>query len=174
MSYKMMSPNTTVWWVPQSGLTTPASPKASEINAGTNISAAIETGYKINALDSEVDSSRSIVDEGNVKTPTIGNYEADITLFRDAIGSGTNDAPSPATIYTTAFNLFKNGHVTGWLVTRHGVKSTVACAAGDEVSAYLVTNDYIETLDGAQNAPIRTHVPFKPNGQMYLNKTAVA
>jgi hypothetical protein len=174
MSYKMMSPNTTIWWVPQSGLTTPASPKASEINAGVNISAAIETGFKLNAMDSEVDSSRSIVDEGNVKTPTIGNYEADLNLFRDAIGTGTNDAPVPSTVYTTAFNLFKNGHVTGWLVSRQGQKATAACAAGDIVSAFLVTNDYIEVLDGANNAPIRTHVPFKPNGQMYLNKTAVA
>lgn len=174
MSQKMMSPNTTIWWVPQSGLTTPDAPKASEVNAGVNISAAIETGYKLGATESETNDSRSIVDEGNVKTPTIGNYEADLTLFRDAIGTGTNDAPVPATIYTEAVDIFKSGRVTGWLVSRHGKKSTTPCAAGDVISSYLVTSDYMQTLDGDNNAPIRAHIPFKKGGKMALNKTAVA
>lgn len=174
MAYKMMSPNTTIWWVPFAGLTTPAAPKASEINAGTNISAAIEAGYTLNATESETNDAHSIVDEGNVATPTIGNYEANLTLFRDAIGTGTNDAPIPATIYTTALNIFKSGRVTGWLVSRHGKKANTVCATGDVVSSFLVMSDFVRTLDSENNAPIRTQVPFLPQAVMHLNKTCVA
>jgi hypothetical protein len=174
MSKKMMSPNTTIWWVPLAGLTTPSVPKATEITAGTNISGAIETGYKLNATDADTDKSATIIDESNVETPTIGNYEADLTFFRDDIGTGTNAAPSPATIFTTAFNLFKGGPVQGWLVKRLGSKSTVAAAASQQVSVFKVEADYYRTLDGDKGTPVRFQVPFLPLGEYYLNVTTQA
>lgn len=174
MSYKMMSPNTTIWWVPLAGLTTPAAPKATEVNAGTNISAAVVTGYTFGATDSETNKSKSIVDEGNVETPTVGNYEGKVQLFRDAIGTGTNDAPLPSTVYTQARNLFKSGRVQGWIVVRHGKKATATCAADDVVSVYKFTNDLIRDIDSEKNGPILTEVEFLPQGEYYLNKAAVA
>ena len=173
MSYKMMAPNQTIWWVPLAGLTTPSAPKATEVNAGVNISAAVVTGYTLRATDSETDDSKSIADEGNVKTPTVGNYEASLRIFRDAIGTGDNSAPVPATIYTTARNLWVNGRVQGWLVKRLGKKQNTPCAAGDVLSVFKVMNDLIRDIDSDQNAPILTEVEFLPQGEYHLNKTAV-
>ena len=174
MAYKMMSPNTTIWWVPLAGLTTPATPKSTEINAGTNMSLSIETGYTLGATDPETDSSRSIADEGTVETPTIGNYAGSFTFFRDDIGTGTNVAPNPTTIYTTVFNLFKAGRVTGWVVSRHGKKYTAAAATGDIVSVYKFTSDFYKTLDGDKGTPIRYQVTMLPQGEFYLNVATVA
>lgn len=159
---KMMSPNTTIWWVPLAGITNPAAPTAAQITAGTNISAAIVTGYTLGATDSDTDDSKTIVDEGNVSTPTFGNYEANISFFRDGIG----DAP---TIFTTAYNLFKDGRVEGWLVSRHGYKATVAPAATQLVSVFRVMSDFTQDVEGDGGAPIQFTVPFKPQGQMAIN-----
>lgn len=171
---KMMPPNTRIDFVPAAGLTTPSAPKATEMNAGTNLSPAVETGYSLGPTDSDVDNSRTIVDEGMVDTPTIGNYEAKLTFFRDDIGTGTNVAPVPATIFTTVFNLFKTAKVDGWLIKRLGRKNTVAYAAGDIVSVFKVSNDHLRELAHEKGAPFRFEVEFASLGEMYLNKTAVA
>lgn len=171
---KMMPPNVRIDWVPVAGLTTPGAPKATELNAGTNVSAAIETGYKLGATDSDVDNSRTIVDEGMVDTPTLGNYEAMLTIFKDEIGTGTNIAPIPATVFTTVFNLFKTAKVEGWLVKRYGKLNSVAYAAGDVVSVFRVTNDHFRERDGEKAAPTRVEIEFAQAGEMYLNKTCVA
>lgn len=159
---KMMSPNSTIWWVPLAGIANYLVPKATELAAGVNISAAIVTGYTLAATDSDTDDSKTIVDEGNVSTYTFGNYEANISFFRDAIG----DAP---TVFTTAVNLFKAGRVEGWLVSRHGYKSTVAPASGQIVSVFRVISDYTQDVEGDGGAPIQFTVPFKPQGQMAVN-----
>lgn len=164
---KMMSPNTTIWWVPLAGIANYLVPKATELTAGTNISAAIVTGYTLGATDSDTDDSKTIVDEGNVTTPTFGNYEANISFFREGVG----DTP---TIFTTAFNLFKDGRVEGWLVSRHGYKSTVAAAATQLVSVFRVYSDYAQDIEGDSGAPIQFTVPFKPQGQMAINVALAA
>lgn len=159
---KMMSPNTTIWWVPLAGIADFNAPKVAEITAGINLSAAIVTGYTLAATDSDTDDSKTIVDEGNVQTPTFGNYEASLSFYRDAIG----DAPS---VFTTANDLFTAGRVEGWLVSRHGYKSTQAPAATQLVSVFGVVSDYHQTVEGDGGAPIQTTVPFKPTGSMKLN-----
>ena len=159
---KMMSPNTTIWWVPLAGISNYLAPTAAEITAGTNLSAAIVTGYTLGATDSDTDDSKTIVDEGNVQTPTFGNYEANLSFYRDGIG----DTP---TIFTTAFNLFKAGRVEGWLVSRHGFKSTVAATAAQLVSIYRVYSDFGQTIEGDGGAPIQFTVPFKSQGQFATN-----
>lgn len=163
---KMMSPNTTIWFVPLAGITNPNAPTAAQITAGTNISAAIVTGYTLGATDSDTDDSKTIVDEGNVSTPTFGNYEANISFFRDGIG----DTP---TVFTTAYNLFKDGRVEGWLVSRHGYKATVAAAATQLVSVFRVFSDFAQDIEGDGGAPIQFTVPFKPQGQMAINVAVV-
>lgn len=164
---KMMSPNTTIWWIPLAGVANYLTPKVTELTAGTNISAAIVTGYTLGATDSDTDDSKTIVDEGNVSTYTFGNYEANISFFRDAVG----DAP---TIFTTAVNLFKAGRVEGWLVSRQGYKSTVAPAVGHLVSIFRVYSDYTQDVEGDGGSPIQFTVPFKPLGQMKLNVPLIA
>ena len=81
---KMMSPNTTIWWIPLAGIADYTQPKVAEITAGINISAAIVTGYTLAATDSDTDDSKTIVDEGNVQTPTFGNYEASLSFYRSS------------------------------------------------------------------------------------------
>ena len=174
MARKLLAPRTTIWFVPLAGVTAFASPKASEVNAGTNLSAAIEAGYTLGATESDTDDSRTIVDAGNIETPGISNYEASLTFFRDDIGTGTNAVPNPTTIFTTAFNLFKVAGVQGWLVSRQGKLHTEAAAVGDILSLYKVENDHARILDGEKGTPIRVQVPFLPQGEMWLNRTAVA
>ena len=159
---KMMSPNTTIWWIPLAGIADYTQPKVAEITAGINISAAIVTGYTLAATDSDTDDSKTIVDEGNVQTPTFGNYEASLSFYRDGIG----DTP---TVFSTATSLFEGGRVEGWLVSRQGYKSTVAPAATQLISLFHVTSDYFQVVEGDGGSPIQTTVPFKPNGQMALN-----
>lgn len=163
---KMMSPNSTIWWIPFAGITNPNAPTVAQITAGTNISAAIVTGYTLGATDSDTDDSKTITDEGNVSTPTFGNYEGSLSFFRDGIG----DTP---TIFTTAYNLFKAGRVEGWLVSRHGYKSTVAPAAGQIVSVFRFISDLPQDIEGDGGAPIQVTVPFRPQGQMAVNVAVV-
>jgi hypothetical protein len=159
---KMMSPNTTIWWLPSNGIANFAAPTVAEITAGINLSAAIVTGYTLAATDSDTDDSKTIVDEGNVSTPTFGNYEASLSFFRDAIG----DASS---VFTTANDLFTAGRVEGWLVSRQGYKATVAPATTQLVSVFGVVSDYHQVVEGDGGSPIQTTVPFKANGKMKLN-----
>jgi hypothetical protein len=162
----MMSPNTTIWWVPLAGIANFEAPTVAQLTAGSNISAAIVTGFTLGATDSDTDDSKTIVDEGNVSTPTFGNYEASLSFFRDGIGD-------TATIFTTAVALFTAGRVEGWLVSRHGYKSTVAPAIGHLVSVYGVISDYYQDVEGDGGSPIQVTVPFRPTGKMKLNVALV-
>jgi hypothetical protein len=160
---KMMSPNTTIWWIPLAGIANYQSPTVAEINAGVNISAGIVTGFTLGATDSDTDDSKTIVDEGNVSTPTFGNYEASLSFFRDATGDA-------ATVFTTATALFTSGRVEGWLVSRQGYKATTAAATTQLVSVYGVVSDFYQDVEGDGGSPIQLTVPFKPTGKMVLNK----
>ena len=167
MAEKMMSPKTTIWWVPLAGLTTPAAPKATEINAGTNISCAIVTGFTLNATASDTDDSKTICDEGNVQSRTLGNYEANLSFFRDPIGAGP-------TVFTTAYDLFKVARVEGWLISRQGKKSTQVAAVADIVSVFKVMNDSSMDETSDKGTPIRFTVPFLQRGAQYTNVDVVA
>jgi len=163
---KMMSPNTTIWWIPVAGVVNYLAPKVAEVTAGINISGAIVSGYTLAATDSDKDSSKSIIDEGNVDTPTFGNYQAKLSFFRDGIGD-------TATVYTTAYNLFVAGQVEGWLVSRQGYKSTAAAASTQIVSLFRVISDFGQDVESGSGAPIEFTVPFLPQGQMAVNVAIV-
>jgi len=165
----MVSPNTTIWAIPLAGLTTPSVPKATEINAGTNISAAVKTGYSIKFNDSDTDDSMTIVDEGGVVTPTLKNYECKFSLFKDEVGTGTQAAPVPATIFTTAAALFATAWVDFWIVTRHGRKNTVAAAATHIVSVFKIKNDHTRTIEEEGGKPILVEIEGLPQGEAYAN-----
>lgn len=158
--------NSAIYWLPIVGLPTPGAPTAAQLNAGSNISAAIVTGYTLGATASDTDDSKTIVDEGNVATPTFGNYEANISIFRDGVG----DTP---TVFTTAYNLFRTAWVEGYLVSRYGKKSTDPFVAGDVISVYRVINDTLRDVESDAGGPIQATIPFLPQGQMYVNITVV-
>jgi hypothetical protein len=166
-SDKMLSPNTRIDWFPASGFADPSNPTIAELNAGTNISGAIKTGFKLQFKDSDVDNSRTIVDEGNVDTPTVANYEGQLTFYRDPQGA-------TATIFTTAVGLFKGGPVQGYLVSRQGKKASAAYASGDVYSLYQFESDYPRVEDGDSKAPITVSVEFVPQGFALANKVAPA
>ena len=164
---KMMSPNTTIWWVPESANWNPLVPSAALLTAARNISCAVVSGYTLNATDSDVDDSTSICDGANVELPTYYNYEANITFFRESnLADVTSD-------YYKAFSFFKAGRQSGWLIRRVGYLSTVAAAATQVISSYKVISDYPQDVieDGG---PIEFTVPFLPQGNMDLNRALVA
>lgn len=171
---KMMSPNSRIDWIPEAGMVNPEAPLAATLNGGTNISAAIVTGFTLGATDSATDTSKTIVDEGNVETPTLAAYQGNLSFFRDDIGTGTQGAPLPATVFTDAYDLFKVAKVTGWLVSRHGKKANVDYAAGDVVSLYKFTSDYPREVDGEPGNPQQFGVEFLQQGELYLNVTVAA
>lgn len=161
---KMMSPNTTIWWIPLAGIVNPLNPTIAEINAGTNISCAIVTGFTLGATDSDTDDSKSICDDSNVQTPTFDNYEANLSFFR-------SDLVAVTAVYNTAFNLFKTDRVEGYLVSRHGKASTLPLVATDIISLFRVISDAPQDVEGDGGAPIQFTVPFLPQGVLLLNKT---
>lgn len=168
---KMMSPNTRIDWVPSGGIAVDREPTAAELNAGTNLSRAITTGYTLRFTDSDTDDSKSIVDEANVVSPTRDNYEANLSFFLAPESVGSQDPVEIA--YQEAEALFStDDRVEGWLVLRNGYKADVAYAEGQEVSLFYVISD-IRRIASEDNAPIMMEVPFLPQG-IGINNVPVA
>lgn len=174
MSYKMVNPNEAIYWIPVAGLTTPSAPKATEINAGTRVSQALEAGYALRFMDSGVVASQTVEEEGIVESPSLINYEGKLSFFKDDIGTGTQSAPVPSTAFTTVTALFATPYVEGWLVSRYGRKASVAVAAGDIVSVYRFKNDFPRIIAGDAEVPLKVEVGFLPQGEAYANATCVA
>ena len=175
---KMIPPNVAVYWVPIDAVPTvddlfKATTYTGASTKAVNISCAIVTGMTLGATESDTDDSRSICDSGNAKTPTIANYEASLTFFREAIATGQK-APGNTSVYDKAFHLFKKGTqaglVEGYLVQRIGFRQEVPMEKDMEISVYKVVADNPKDEIGDGNAPIQFTVPFLPQGTMVLNK----
>lgn len=165
---KMMSPKTRIDWFPENGFADPENPTLAELNAGTNISCAIVTGYTLNFTDSDTSDAKTICDTSNVQTRGFSNYEASLSFFRDAQG----DAP---TVFTTARAIFKgNTRVTGWLVSRQGKVSSDAYVAGDVISLFKVTSDFGRSEAGDAGGEIQFTVPFLQAGEAVGNYEVTA
>ena len=158
---KLVTPTTGIWFVPAAGGPTNASAMTSTmINAGVNLSCAIETGYKLNPIASDKDASKTICDSGNVDNFTFDNYDASLTFFRD---NGVN----AITAFVNAWALLKTAGQVGYLARRLGKLSTAAAAAADIFSVFAVESDQpIDVDDGV--APIRFTVDFFQKGDMAL------
>lgn len=172
---KMMSPKTTIWWVPADATETiatvsqvfnPDAPQKEFLTPARNISCAIVSGYTVNPTDSDTDDSKSICDASNVQTPTFRNYEGNITFFRDA------DVTNITSDYGKAFAFFRTKGTDGYIVRRLGKLSSVAPVAGDVVSSFRFINGNPQDVvnDGG---PIQFTVPFFPQGKMALYKSLV-
>jgi hypothetical protein len=165
--------NVTVWWVPS--IAVPASPTPAEINAGTNLSAAISwNNFELGSSGSADVDDRSIVDAGNSVSRGFPDFGATLDFFRDS-----NSADSTS-IYNTAFTLFKasaTAGINGFLVVRYGQALPTAVAAASEyVSVYKVLTDAISD-DTEGDDSVKFEVNFLPQGVLFehvLVKTAVA
>ncbi len=159
MPKKMMSPNTTIWWVDEDAVANPHAPTIAELTAGVNISCAIVRGYTLNPQASDTDGTASICDEGNVETPTYDNYEASLTFFHES------DQADTESVCLKATELFEKKGARGYIFRRIGLKSTAAFAAGQKVEGFLFESDNPQTVDGGDNGgPIQMTVPFLQQG----------
>lgn len=164
---KMMSPNTTLWWVTDAAYN-PLLPSAAKLTTAANISCAVEVGYNVNPTDSDSDDSATICDESNTEELTAYNYEGTLTIFREGDSLDTTSA------FYKAWTFWKTRTNTeGWIVRRLGKKNTAAAAIGDEISSFkFIADDPQDVVE--ENGPIKATIVFLPQGSMEQYKTAVA
>lgn len=167
---KMMSPNTSVWWITDAAFD-PEAPSAALLTAAADISCAIETGYKLGPTDSDTDDSTTICDAAKAETMTSYNYEGELTFFREGDLADTTSA------FARAFAFFRNGtqggNVEGWLVRRVGYPQGTAAATGQHVDSFKFIPD--NPQDAVEDkAPVKFTVPFHQQGVMGLHKALVA
>lgn len=156
---KMMSPVETLVWVDENGVADPYNPTAAELNAGLNISCAVVRGYTLNPSGSDTDNTASICDDGNVDNPTLGNYEANITFFRD------ENQADMVSVYNKAWALFRRKFRSGIIYRRVGFKQTVPFAVGQEVEGFKLLSDAPQTVtSGDGGGPVQFTVPFFQQG----------
>lgn len=168
---KMKSPNETVWWVPLATVGfNPDAPSAALLTEAMNISCAIVSGYTLNATSSDTSSNTSICNSSNSETPTFGNYEGNITFFRESEGADKDITSA----YARAFGFFKYPDAAGYLVRRLGYKERLAAAAGQEVSVFKFETDNPQDVVPDDGSEIQFTVPFLPQGKMVLNVALVA
>ena len=154
----------TYWWVGAGGIANVYAPAAAEINAGVNLSTAIAAdATAVAASDSSDITDRSIVDRGNAVEPGFDQYAASLNLFRPADLTNTTDP------YTVAYNLFKAGQVSGFLVKRRlQTAYTAVAAVAQMVSVFKVMSDHTED-DTAGEDSVKMLVKFLPRGAVAIN-----
>ncbi len=133
-----------------------------------NISQAVTDDYTLNMTDSDSDTSLAIVDNANVETPTLYNYEASLDGFRDANPA----ADSAYNLFKTLFGLAPVG-TKYYLIKRIGKLHDAAFAAGDLVSVYGVTTDFPIDIIG-DGEMIRLGARFLITGELAVNVATAA
>jgi hypothetical protein len=171
---KTLRGNATIWAVRPEAIvdwTAPISLAAwgAAITAGfvTDISQAVEDGYKLNRTGSATDSSEAVTDLAPIETPLYSQYEASLDIFRNTPGS------VDTLVYDVAMSLFDAPDVKYYLVKRLDKTQGAALAVGDILSAYGVITDIPEDLinDGGV---LQFGARFKPTGISTPSKTVVA
>jgi len=165
--------NLAVYWVPAADVTDEAAflaaPDASVIVGGVNLTEAIAwDGYDLGAGESNKIDDKGIVDKSNAQVRGFAQFSGSLTFFR-GITSETTGA------YADAFDTFKgatDARVSGYLVTRVGAGSG-AIAADDVVSVFkFIADAVMDNTEGEDS--VKFMVNFMPQGQLAVNKTAVA
>jgi hypothetical protein len=157
-------------WVPgAAGLTTPSSPKVTELVAGTvkAISAYVVTTTQLNPTASDTITEKGITDTNNAVVPTINNFEGHLDLFRDYT-TGAPTANDPLTTIGSASG------VVGWIVRRYGLPASTAWAVGQKIDVFYVMTDAPQQSGGQADGYLKVVIPLLQQGQMYLAATAQA
>lgn len=173
MAKKMLNPNTTLWVIDEDLVTDIENIDATLINSSAlNISCAIVRGYTLNPTDSDTDDSASICDSGNVENRLYDNYEGEITAFRDA------NILDNTSVFNQAFAYFLEPDRRFWIIRRIGKKNTEPAVDGDQLEAFLFTNDRTRSIDGGDDGPVQFTVPMLQQGHytgyFYLGGVAPA
>lgn len=155
--------NITVWAVPTASIADYNAPTADEINnSGLNISPAIawdSTTIPHATASDDVD-DRAITDKGNASTRGAASFEATLKLFYPKPISDTESD------YGKAFQFFKSGRISVYLITRvlQADPSTPA-AAGQWISVFkMVSDGWQDDLDGDDS--YKYSVSFLPQGDV--------
>ena len=133
----------------------------------TDISQAVEDGYKLNLTGSKTDNSQSVEDVTQVETPVYDEYEASLDIFRNKPGS----TGTPA--YDIALSLFDHEGIEYYLVKRVDKTQHAAVEVGDILSAYGVSTDIGQDItdDGSM---LMFGARFKTTGTATTDKTVTA
>lgn len=166
-SKKMLAPKTTLVWIPYAGMPNYLAPTAAQINAGTNISCAVQTGYSLNPTDPDTDDTKSICDNSNSENPTFDNYEGSLPIFRGIRAETTG-------VYSQAYALFKKPDARGYLARRVGKPNTATAAIGDTWSLFGFSTDVPQDIESDAGGPIGMTVPLLPTGELNNLFTLVA
>lgn len=181
MALKLLPPSITIWWVPEDTAASPPlpgianvnAPKATEINAGTNISCAMVADFTLGWTERDTDDTAGLCDDSNVSNPTRKNYEGTLTFFLDA-----NRADNTS-IYNKVQDLFQLGMSaasppqpvplrSGYLVERirkrpGTVNTPDTAAVGDEVTVFKFLSGDPNILNDPA-APVQMEVVFYAQG----------
>ena len=174
---KLLRANVTILAAYPEAFVNPLAPTAAELNAQFvyssaegnmvfNVSKAILDDYTLNMKDSDTDKSISIVDIGNVDTPTFENYEVSIDGFRDISLSATG-------VYNMLRELTLGADCPLYWIKRVGFGQTAAFATGQVISIYGTNTDFpIDVV--ADNAMLKHGARFKATGSLAINYSIAA
>ena len=150
------------------GLTTPATPKVTELSAGTTkaLSSYVVTTTTLNPTASDTITEKGITDTSNAVVPTVNNFEGSLVLFRDYT-AGVATATDPLATFSTS-------GVVGWIVRRLGLEASTAWAVGQKVDVFYVMSDSPQQTGGQSDGYLKVTVPLLQQGVMYLGVTTIA
>jgi hypothetical protein len=167
-----------VYWVPVANITGTedawvAAPDITDFSASGSLdltSAIAWDSYELGSTDSNKIDDRGIVDTGAVQERGFAQFAGSLMFFR-GITSETTGA------YYNAFEAFKaatdGSRPVGFLVTRVGLPTSTALAAGQTVSAYkFIADAFMDNTEGEDS--VKFMVNFAPQGKVGKNVATVS
>jgi hypothetical protein len=167
-----------VYWVPVANITGTedawvAAPDVTDFSASGSVdltSAIAWDSYELGSTDSNKIDDRGIVDTGAVQERGFAQFAGSLMFFR-GITSETSGA------YYNAFEAFKaatdGSRPVGFLVTRVGLPTSTALAAGQTVSAYkFIADAFMDNTEGEDS--VKFMVNFAPQGKLGVNVTTAS
>ena len=151
-------------WIPgAAGLTTPSSPKVTELNGGTAkaLSPYVVTTTSIAPTSSDTVTEKGITDTSNAVVPTINNFDGTLVLFRD-FTAGVVTANDPLT------TIGASSGIVGWIVRRYGLPASTAWAVAQKVDVFYVMTDVPQQTGGQADGYLKVTIPLLQQGQMYI------
>lgn len=159
---------TTYWWVPGvAGIVNPDAISAAVLTAAKNISQYVVASTSVGPTSSDTVSEKGITDTSNAVVPIIGNYEANLVLFRE-MSAGVPSANDPLT------TIGATSGIVGWIVKRIGQGSSAAAAAGQKVDAYLLMTDVPIPSGGQGDGYLKAVIGMLQQGTFRVQSTLVA
>jgi hypothetical protein len=167
-----------VYWVPVANISGTedawvAAPDVTDFSASGSVdltSAIAWDSYELGSTDSNKIDDRGIVDTGAVQERGFAQFAGSLMFFR-GITSETSGA------YYNAFEAFKaatdGSRPVGFLVTRVGLPTSTALAAGQTVSAYkFIADAFMDNTEGEDS--VKFMVNFAPQGKLGVNVTTAS